>query len=108
MTDMPGWRNGRRNRLKIYRWQHHESSSLSPGTNKKFPNGEFFVPRERLESRRQACRGGVARFFSRKILVTKSKFIYGKVPGDVVAKSLADFSAEKYVTEFHPHHRELN
>ena len=30
---MPGWRNGRRNRLKIYRSQGHEGSSPSPGTN---------------------------------------------------------------------------
>ncbi|MEN9613768.1 MAG: hypothetical protein RLZZ347_75 [Candidatus Parcubacteria bacterium] len=31
---MPGWRNGRRNRLKIDRQQCHESSSLSPGTKR--------------------------------------------------------------------------
>ena len=34
---MPGWRNGRRNRLKIYRSQGHESSSLSPGTKDMKP-----------------------------------------------------------------------
>ncbi len=37
MSNKPGWRNGRRNRLKIYRWQHHESSSLSPGTKNMKP-----------------------------------------------------------------------
>ena len=32
-VDMPEWRNGRRTRLKIWRWQHRVGSSPTSGTN---------------------------------------------------------------------------
>lgn len=32
IIDMPKWRNGRRTRLKISRWQHHVGSSPTFGT----------------------------------------------------------------------------
>lgn len=35
ITDMPEWRNGRRTRLKIWRWQHRMGSSPISGTNVK-------------------------------------------------------------------------
>jgi hypothetical protein len=34
ITDMPEWRNGRRTRLKIWRWQHRAGSSPASGTTK--------------------------------------------------------------------------
>ena len=41
-VDMPEWRNGRRTRLKIWRWQHRAGSSPASGTTEKIPMRDLF------------------------------------------------------------------